>query len=772
MRLQLLVGASALALCLVAPVMAAEAPAPAADAINEITVYGRGQTRQVQTIQAVEISAVAPGTSALKVLSKLPGVNYQAADAFGAYEWALRISVRGFNQNQLGFTLDDVPLGDMSYGNNNGLHISRAIISENIGNAQMAQGSGSLETASSSNLGGSLKFSSIDPSTKFGVLTALTAGSDNTQHAFVRLESGEVATGGRGYLSYSNQSSEKWKGYGGKQKQWQINSKFVQPLGNVTLTAFFNMSDRAENDYQDVSLEMINRLGYNIDNIANNYELAKQIAYVLDNRWAFAVGNDAFYAANPNAVLHPEAGYTFPAPYTSADDVYFDASGLRNDTLGGGSINWDISKDLSAKATYYRHTSKGAGPWYTPYTASPGGSPISERMTEYHIDRQGLVASMTYELGAHTIEGGVWTENNDFHQARRYYALGLDSPGVSSLKFRNDAFYTSFDVLFNTRTTDFHLQDTWKITDALKANFGFKTVNVVNKASPLIPGSVQGTIKVDEGFLPQVGVNYDLGSAGEVFASYAENVRAFSSAVTGGPFSTNQAGFDAIKDTLKPETSKTYEAGYRYHNDQFEGVLAVYHVNFADRLLATKPGAAIVDVSSVLANVGGVTSDGFEAAGTWHFRDNWSAFGSYSYNKSTYDSDVYDGDHVLVASTGGKSIVDAPKNMLKGELNYDDGQLFGKLGASFVDKRFYTYTADASVKAYTVADLSIGYRFKSDNTTLNGLEVQANVTNLFDNKYVSTVGSAGYANSDPEGTGQTLMVGAPRQAFVTVRKQF
>ena len=106
MRLQLLVGASALALCLAAPAMAAEAAADtaatASDGIEEIVVMGRGETRQVQTIQAVDILAAAPGTSPIKILSKLPGVNFQSADAFGAYEWAVRISVRGFNQNQLG----------------------------------------------------------------------------------------------------------------------------------------------------------------------------------------------------------------------------------------------------------------------------------------------------------------------------------------------------------------------------------------------------------------------------------------------------------------------------------------------------------------------------------------------------------------------------------------------------------------------------------------------------------------------------------------------
>src|SRR3546814_9991705 len=52
--------------------------------------------------------------------------------SFGAYEWSQRLSIRGFNQNQLGFTLDGIPLGDHSYGNVNGLHVNRAISPENV----------------------------------------------------------------------------------------------------------------------------------------------------------------------------------------------------------------------------------------------------------------------------------------------------------------------------------------------------------------------------------------------------------------------------------------------------------------------------------------------------------------------------------------------------------------------------------------------------------------------------------------------------------------
>ena len=88
----------------------APAPAqPASDEVEAIVVYGQGQSRQVQTFTNEQLSLEAAGTSPLKAIEKLPGVSFQSADPFGAYEWSARISIRGFNQNQLGFTLDGVP---------------------------------------------------------------------------------------------------------------------------------------------------------------------------------------------------------------------------------------------------------------------------------------------------------------------------------------------------------------------------------------------------------------------------------------------------------------------------------------------------------------------------------------------------------------------------------------------------------------------------------------------------------------------------------------
>ncbi|MFX6555967.1 TonB-dependent receptor plug domain-containing protein, partial [Acinetobacter baumannii] len=79
------------------------------------------------------------------------------------YEWSAKLSIRGFSQQQLGFTLDGIPLGDMSYGNYNGLHVSRAVISENLNGIELSQGSGAIDTASTGNLGGTLRFFTSNP---------------------------------------------------------------------------------------------------------------------------------------------------------------------------------------------------------------------------------------------------------------------------------------------------------------------------------------------------------------------------------------------------------------------------------------------------------------------------------------------------------------------------------------------------------------------------------------------------------------------------------
>lgn len=756
---------------------------------SDIVVMGFGQSRQVQTVSAIDMARLTPGTSPLKAVAKLPGVNFQSADAFGAYEWSTRISLRGFNQNQLGFTLDGVPLGDMSYGNVNGLHISRAILSENLAATTVAQGAGALGTASTSNLGGTLQFTSRKPSDTFDLVASGTYGSDDTWRGFARLDSGDLGGGLKGYLSYGYLTTDKWKGYG-TQRQHQVNAKLVEDLGaRGSITAFVNYSDRRENDYQDLSLDIIRRRGLNDDNISNDYALALQLARVYQNQAALAAYRTANNGATAGFVAPwSGAGLTFPTGFGSVDDAYYDAAGLRRDWLGGVTFDGRLTDQLSIVSTAYYHHNRGQGSWITPYSPTPAGalggngetlpiasaaaygyaSPLGFRTTEYGIDRAGNLTRLTLDTGANRFELGGWYESNSFTQARRFYGMSNTASDRSARDFQSNPYFTQWNGKYDTETLQYYLADTLRL-GALTLNGGWKGMRVRNQANLLTGSLVNGKIKAEDWFLPQVGAVFDLGSGAELFASYTENMRAFVSSATSGPFATTQAGFNAIRNTLKPETSKTGEGGVRLRRGGLQLSAAGYYIHFANRLLSFSNGSGIQGNPPTLNNAGNVESYGAELAASYRVARPLTLFASYSYNRSTYQDNVVAADGTLLSPTKGKTVVDTPEHMAKGEIVYDDDRFFARVGGDYMTKRYFTYLNDQSVGARLLVDASLGYRLRGVGGVLEGLAIEGSVTNLTDKRYISTIGSNGYTAS---GDNQTLLAGAPRQWFVTLRRGF
>jgi len=717
--------------------------------LERVTVtLGRGQIRSVQGLTKADFeAAAAAGQSPLATVSRLPGVNFQSADPLGNYEWSTRFTVRAFSQNQLGFTLDGVPLGDMSYGNLNGLHISRAISSENVARADLSQGTGSLDTPSSSNLGGTLQFYSSDPAKAFGLQASQTLGSNSNSRTFVRLDSGQSDLGAV-YLSFTHQNADKWKGHG-EQRQDQFNLKYAKDFGENRLSAFINTSNRREIDYQDMSLEMINRLGYNWDNYYPDFNAALQSAKGV---WT-----------------HGE---------TSVDDAYYAGSGLRKDTLAGATLDAKLADGLRLKTTVYHHKNDGRGLWYTPYTFSMDGppdaqgnptkgTPIALRTTEYGIKRNGLNAVLDYEIAGHQLRASFWHENNDFDQARRFYNV---SPNAipDPYSFPSNPFFTQWQYAFNTKTDQFSLSDTVALAQDLTLGAGFKSLHAKIDANRLVGSGPVGSITASKSFLPQVGLNYQLSRSDELFTSVSKNMRAYQGAATGTtPFATTQTGFDAIKGSLRPETSTNFEAGWRTTAKLYEAAVTAYVVDFKDRLLGVTQGSGIQGNPTVLSNVGGVRTKGLEGALSLRLMPGVSWYNSLSLSNSTYRDNVVSKDannNTVTVATAGKHVVDAPDTMLKSILSYDDGQWFGNLGADYMSKRYFSYLNDAAVSGRTLVNVSGGLRTKSLGFLSEG-SVQVGVTNLGDRKYISTIGSNGFVNS---GDSQTLLPGAPRQFFITL----
>ena len=132
----------------------------------------------------------------------------------------------GFNFQQLGYTMDGVPLGDQNYGNYNGLSPQRAVISENVSRSVVTTGAGDLGTPSTSNLGGTVEVFSSDPLPQMGAQVAQTLGSYGTARTYVRVDTGTFGNGNSLALSGDRQRARAWD-FNGVQGGYQANAKFV-----------------------------------------------------------------------------------------------------------------------------------------------------------------------------------------------------------------------------------------------------------------------------------------------------------------------------------------------------------------------------------------------------------------------------------------------------------------------------------------------------------------------------------------------------------------
>lgn len=744
---------------------------------DSVTVTATGEVRSEQSIDSRILQEAAPGTSPIASLARLPSVSVTSADPYGAYEWALRISVRGFNQNQLGFTLDDVPLGDMSYGNLNGLHISRAIIDENMGREVLSQGTGALETASTSNLGGAIQFYSDDPMDKQHFSIAQTLGSFDGHRTFARYDSGLLPTHTKFYIDGVYQLSNKWKGAGQiNQKYFQFNTKLTQFVGSKGVFTFYaDYSNRIEVDYQDLNKIWAQKLGYYWDNFGD---------------WGKSI--QAANACNGNG-SYPSPVNVLASNEDPCDAAYYGGGGLRRDFLTYVNYKTALTDHVTWKTTAYGHYNTGRGLWFTPYqpTLAQGGavvSPISERTTEYGIRRGGILSSVAYETSRNLLEGGFWYEKESFDIARRFYATSIASPLQSLYDFPSNPFATQWAYNFPTQLFQIHLQDRYKITPKVSVSAGFKTsetyatgnLTEFNTGIPLSPGLVpnaanyaQGSLQSGKPFLPQVGANWKLNRNNEVFADVAENVRAFQMGGNGiatSPWGTTQLGFDALKTTLKPESSWSEEVGYRYNDKRLSAQVNYFHVNFSNRLLAIQQGPAIAGGASLLSNVGGVTTNGVDAAASVQIASDWTFYNAVTYNKSTYDSDVQTATGPI--ETGGKVAVDTPEFLYKDELSYNKKGFSAHIGADYMSKRYFTYTDDSSVDGRFLADFGTSYHV-DEVGLFNELKLQFNIYNLANAKYFSSIGTNGFIAKDPtQVANNTLQVGAPRTFTATLSAKF
>ena len=743
-----------------------------ADESMTVRVARTGSHGAVQAVSRETMDHFVSGTSPMQILAlTTPGANFASDDAFGLDTVANTLYVRGFNQTQLGVSLDGIPMGGQGFHNWNGLGVDQMEIQENISGMQMSQGAGALDVPSAQTLGGAITFDTSDPLNKAGGQISQLFGSNNGFRTFARVDSGVLnSSGTKFYAAYARTAQDLWKGYGDQQEQ-QANFKLVQPVGeHGKITAIFDYSNFEQYNYLSLTKNMWQKMGRNTTYLKPNYALAKE------------------YAAAAQAGTVP-AGLEGILSTDEVGDYAYDGTQTQRNYLSAVTGEFRLFPNVTSKTIAYGHVSNGDYSATNPFLISPTSQvPMAMETGHPDVRRLGLVQNFDIHAGSkNDIKTGVWYENDRFNYPMYMYEDGVNYPHSSIADFKNGTEW--WGDSFNTNTFQFYLQDTYHILREMTVTAGFRSMlqtthggtSVDNSASLSDWGvyyshPASGSLTASSAFLPHFNFDYHFLNNHEFYFDIAENMRAYDYAAQSGSgtawgglgTSTNsaQAVFNANKNTLRPERTWNYVVGYRFNSHFFSGSADFYHTDYYNRLAAITAGSTGNTYSSFI-NVGRETMNGADVMGAIRPFKGLEITNSFSWNNATYESNniPYGGTTISIK---GKHQVYYPKFMYKANLTYTWHQASFNFNTTYTSARYMTYTNDEKIPAYWTSNLNASYNFGKIGFARN-LKTTFGVTNLFNRNYIGGVYGAASVSGDDNAN---LFVAAPRQFFGSVSAQF
>lgn len=688
------------------------------------------------------------GTSGLKMLEALPGFNVQVNDALGLYEFGNSVFVRAFNLQQIGFSIDGVPLGRTDqFG---GSPIYRYVDNENTERVTASTGAGDVSQSGYASLGPYVDYQTSNPTVEPGVSLSYTLGSDSLRRSFVKLQSGEYQ-GLSAYFSRSKIDGDLWRGPGTIDRE-HLEAKVRYRFG----------------DRDEVWLRAVHNSFYDYD---SPYVSIAQYDGSANDLFGRSGRYFAYLDSLPDL---PESVPGVRYSNTGYNQFYKQAVNQRRDTLYSLGGQFEIRPDLLNYTTLYYEAKKGFGVSPEAYATSlalhnaesnvdglftPKG--VQYGLSSLSGHRFGGRTGLQWEVGQHQIDTGLWAETDVFNRQQGRYNLTDGSPAGEPLF--NEPVHLQGDFSSTRNSLQYHLKDTWTLLDdRLRLQFGFKSLNLkyriegyrnagdyINNRQPRL------ATQWNDAFLPQAGLVYNLTDDTQVFASYSENMAL--------PRGADDI-FRAASPSAPPpdaERAKNYEVGYRINRPTFNAAWALYRTDFDNRLQAfasAVPGSS--QVETYYQNVGKVQAYGTELSGQWKppiLADKVVLNGNLTYNKSTFQNDA------AGLSIRDNDVPDSPRWLAQAGVTYELAPwALLNFSARYIGERYSNFTNSESVPGYTLynAYLDLGGE-RVHYGPLKNVKLRFNVDNLFDKDYLgyiltSTSGPAVFRPGSPRTFQSTL----------------
>ncbi|NII10783.1 TonB-dependent receptor [Oleiagrimonas sp. C23AA] len=738
--------------------------------LETVQVSGRavGFTNTAVPVQITKFQP--PLSSVTDAVNFAPGVNITQGGVFDSDDYSTGITLRGFTQDTLGFTIDGLPNGSAGYGG--GAKPNRFLDSENLAEATVSQGTADIGSPSAQALGGTLSYVSSDPRNDAGLRVDQSIGEWNAKRTFVRYDTGALFNNSTyAYLSYSTTHNNRWVHHGhpdnGHTSRDHIDAKLISYLTDkLTLTARGSWDDAYENNYNDVTKAQFHDDPRD-DHLTVDWTGIPQIDQNYVNPWNTKrknalVGIKLDYQVNDQANVSFYPYYHFQEGYGGWMPPYQ----LYATDAGGNLVNHYPAEGADFVEAYYRTPDglalaqpKGCKDPFDASCYPTGSSAINSfRQSIYKNARYGFLLNGHWNIGINHLYAGVWLEDQHRIAGRKWHAV-LDTS--ASWQYADKPYYIQFYDRLITHTRKLFLQDTLNL-GSIDLSLGVDKYLVHINGTDEIADSPFASKNFNSKLLPSVGAVWHLDTHHQIYASYTKNFAPPADSLL-------QAG-DSGSDIshVKPETSANIDLGYRYQSRQLQASLALYHVRFANQINEITPSSDYTRINYTVGtegtyiNVGGIESKGVEGLLNWSVAPVLDVYTSLTWNQSKYLESIND-------IVKGNKVAGQPGRMLAVGVNYHRHGLRAGVSAKYVGDRYGTLDNSEKMNPYTVFDAHLGYHLDlthggASRPLLKSLDFDLTVTNIANKHYLATLGD--------DSTPGYYYIGAPRTAVFTVSAQF
>lgn len=706
------------------------------------------KTRSTVTRDA--ISKLSPTSNPYQLIDMLPGVVITSTDNSGLNGG--NITIRGFNSDQLGLTIEGAPINDSgSYS----LFPQEYLDSQNVEQVSIAQGSPDLDSPHIGATGGVINIYMRDPSKALGGFLQGSYGSHNLSREFVRLETGQIGDF-RAYASFSHYNRAHWIGPGqDKRRHVEFKGVWEPGQGNrATLSVLYN--DATNNFYQNPSLGLYSTLGP----ASAGYNDALPLSYFIPpaagawNRSANQAGLYYKWRINPFRNLIVSAPSTFAIqPGLTYDVIPYLWYGFGN---GGGTAS--PTENPNGSGFFYGVQRIGNFDYNQNGKIVTGDRAVLYNPSITETVRPGVINKLTFDLENHKLIVGHWFEYADHRQTAPYAFLGptgevldpfltsnpLTLPGVGAPQRR--------DQLTQTVTNTGFVGDNWSLLDdVLTIESGVKIASIHRTVANYLPGVTPLVTQSDLAVLPQAGFRYRFWDEHQLFGSVGTSFRTTPNFAL-ADFANNSTGAITPYNRLKPEQSVTLELGHRYQGKLFATSLSIYGTHYDNRQVSTQqifPGSTASQSTTINAGAVDLWGVAFEA-GTRPIY-NFRPYVSLNYLQTRLLDNLSTTGSVPVGAgpspnaadflpTIGKHLPRAPKFTAALGVDYDDGHILANFKGKAVSGQYSTFMNDEGVPAYLRLDAMIGYRF-DDIGFAKRPELKINFYNLTNRRNLTGVNS-------------------------------